>query len=330
MTPVSKTSRSHGEPGLPSLSGALPEVLILGTSIWDPVWAIKVHRSPDWELVHILNGEVVMKIGHQRFPARAGDTLIVPVNTDHRDCFPLDRPLEVLHVHFNWADATRALPMEINRVLPRLPLVVKQAVRERMLDLQDAFRRQVPMFDAMARATLHWALVYLVTACAEQRQPPRRFEDHASGSQRKRLVAEAQAYIREHLREPMTLERIASALGVSPYHLSHVFSRESRFTLTSHLIRCRLERAAELLRTQPMTVHEVAYAVGFDDSGYFGKVFRRHYGVTPIQFRQGRRPSGGARNSHPAQKVPIAKRSGTPEHVRQWKDKVQQLRRTRP
>jgi AraC-like DNA-binding protein len=315
MSPVFRTSKSRGEQELRSLSGALPEVRLLATSIWDPIWGTKIHRSPDWELVHILNGEVVMKVGHQRFPARAGDTLIVPVNTDHRDCFPLDRPFEVLHVHFDWADAARALPLEINRALPRLPLVVKQVVRERMLDLQDAFRRQVPMFDAMARVTLHWALMYLVTACAEQRQPRQRGEDRASGLQRKRLVAEAKAYVREHLREPVTLERIAMALGVNPYHLSHVFSRESHFTLTSYLIRCRMERAAELLRTQPLTVHEVAYAVGFDDPGYFGKVFRRHYGVTPLQFRQGRHPAVRARISHPTQKAPIEKRRGTTENT---------------
>jgi AraC-like DNA-binding protein len=77
-----------------------------------------------------------------------------------------------------------------------------------------------------------------------------------------------------------------------------------------------MKRAAEFLRTQPLTVYEVAYAEGFDDPGHFEKVFRRHYGVTPLQFRKGRHPAGRARISHPAQEAPIVKRRGATENAR--------------
>ena len=57
----------------------------------------------------------------------------------------------------------------------------------------------------------------------------------------------------------------------------------------------RMERAAEMLATGPMTVREVAHRVGYRQPAQFAKAFRRHHGVSPSAFRGERRagPVGG-------------------------------------
>ncbi|WP_217902300.1 AraC family transcriptional regulator [Siphonobacter sp. BAB-5385] len=46
----------------------------------------------------------------------------------------------------------------------------------------------------------------------------------------------------------------------------------------------RLKKAAQLLTSQPLTIYEVAYAVGFDDRKYFSKEFKKYFGQTPSEY----------------------------------------------
>ena len=95
----------------------------------------------------------------------------------------------------------------------------------------------------------------------------------------------ARAYLETHYAEILTLEGIAEALGVSPFHLSHVFSRESRTTLFAHLTDLRMARAADLIEQGGLTVTEVSEKVGYTSPNYFSKVFRRHFGCAPSEYR---------------------------------------------
>jgi two-component system response regulator YesN len=60
-------------------------------------------------------------------------------------------------------------------------------------------------------------------------------------------------------------------------------------TLNNYLSRYRVQQAKALLATGDLTVTEVAMKVGFTDSGYFGRVFRREIGVSPSAFQRGER-----------------------------------------
>jgi two-component system response regulator YesN len=94
----------------------------------------------------------------------------------------------------------------------------------------------------------------------------------------------ARQYLAEHYTHPITLEEIAAAVGVSAFHLSHVFSEESEFSLFAYLTALRLEKARELLQAGGHNVSEVAAAVGYESSNYFSKVFRKHFGRPPSEF----------------------------------------------
>ena len=82
-----------------------------------------------------------------------------------------------------------------------------------------------------------------------------------------------------------TLDQIAAALQVSPFHLSRVFSQESDFSLFGYLATVRLTKARQLLLEEDLPVAEVAYAVGYASPNYFAKVFRKAFGHPPSRTR---------------------------------------------
>jgi AraC-like DNA-binding protein len=78
---------------------------------------------------------------------------------------------------------------------------------------------------------------------------------------------------------------IAGELGISPRTVQNVFAAMGT-TPVGHVAVQRLERAAELLTSNPaISVTEIAYDLGFNDSAYFARCFRQHFGKTPSAYR---------------------------------------------
>ncbi len=94
--------------------------------------------------------------------------------------------------------------------------------------------------------------------------------------------------VRDQLCNPeLNVTFIAQRLECSPDYLSHVFHKETGETLIHYIHRQRMTGAIEVLGNNSMlTVAEIAWACGFANAGYFTRVFRKHTGLTPIDYRR--------------------------------------------
>jgi DNA-binding response OmpR family regulator len=105
----------------------------------------------------------------------------------------------------------------------------------------------------------------------------------------RRIARMAMAFVHAHYAEQISRQDVAAHIGVSERHLSRCFRQEMGITLNSYLARYRVEQAKVLLAAGDLTITEVAMEVGFTDSGYFGRVFRRETGMSPSAFQRGER-----------------------------------------
>ncbi len=110
------------------------------------------------------------------------------------------------------------------------------------------------------------------------------------GSEAQRVARLAMAYIHEHYAEMMSREALAAAVGVSERYLTRCVKQETGITPVVYLNRYRVRQACRLLETGHMNITEVALACGFNDSTYFGKVFRAEMGISPRAFQRGQHP----------------------------------------
>ena len=137
-----------------------------------------------------------------------------------------------------------------------------------------------------------------------------RAEAGPGNKRRRALMLQARRYLAEHYSGPVCLEDIAHALNISTYYLSHVFSEENDFSLFTYLTTLRMERARELLQAGRLNVSEVARAVGYENSNYFSKVFRKHFARPPtITFPLPRRLLKQGNNSRYSPAMPPCFRS---------------------
>lgn len=98
-------------------------------------------------------------------------------------------------------------------------------------------------------------------------------------------VRNAKIFIHAHLAEPMTLEVVAKAVNVSPFHFCKVFKRATGLTFTDFVNRARVEKAKRMLMRPAARITEVAYDVGFQSLSHFNRSFRRIASESPTEYR---------------------------------------------
>ena len=116
-----------------------------------------------------------------------------------------------------------------------------------------------------------------------------RKEEDVHGS----MVAEARQYIHRHFGESdMSLSGAAEEIGVSPNHLSRIFSQKTGNTFIEYLTEVRMDKAKDLLLATDLPAAEIGMKVGYSDPHYFYYSFKKSQGMTPKEFRQAQNQSG--------------------------------------
>lgn len=121
----------------------------------------------------------------------------------------------------------------------------------------------------------------------EIRQP---FESSAFNAERPdvhddELVIEAQDWLRAHHAEALTIPAVAQQLETSLRSLNRRFRTATGMSPLAYLQQYRLQNARDLLRTSNLSIAEVALQVGYQDSGYFCRLFKQTMKQTPRDYR---------------------------------------------
>lgn len=92
-------------------------------------------------------------------------------------------------------------------------------------------------------------------------------------------------YIHSFYNKPINKEDLAAKLSTHPSHLSRKFKEETKMTLTAYQQMLRINQAKHLLKTENLSVEELAWTIGYEDPSYFARVFKKETGRTPTQYR---------------------------------------------
>lgn len=100
------------------------------------------------------------------------------------------------------------------------------------------------------------------------------------------IYKEALDFIHEHYKENISLEDVVKAVKSNVSSFSVLFKEKTGMTFVQYLTEFRIERAKYLLENSKLTVTEIAEQTGFVNASYFGTVFRKKEGISPLQYRK--------------------------------------------
>ncbi|MNC17321.1 HTH-type transcriptional activator Btr [compost metagenome] len=92
----------------------------------------------------------------------------------------------------------------------------------------------------------------------------------------------------------MTIKRIADTVFMNPTYFCQYFKLQTGETVLDYVTRVRMEQAGRLLRDPLVKLQEVSREVGYQDTRYFSRLFKQHYGQLPSHYRDAHLPPPGA------------------------------------
>jgi AraC-like DNA-binding protein len=100
-----------------------------------------------------------------------------------------------------------------------------------------------------------------------------------------KIVRAAESYVARNYAKKISLEEVAAHVYVSPSYLSRLIKARTGNTFRRIVNMSRITEAVRLLEHTEKSLSEVAFAIGFEDHSYFTKVFKRHVGMNPSDYR---------------------------------------------
>ncbi len=158
--------------------------------------------------------------------------------------------------------------------LKRVPLAHAERLAEEM---EKESEETGPGYEVALRAKLLELLVFLSRAYTKTDTT----EAHALLRVGNVIGALENNYAKE-----WSLDELTAIAHMSRSNLMRVFRKATGQTPIEYLIRLRIQRAMELLRNSDLSITEIALEIGFNDSNYFTRQFRRVLGESPRSFRQ--------------------------------------------
>ena len=101
-----------------------------------------------------------------------------------------------------------------------------------------------------------------------------------------RVFTKAKEFIWRNYNQDISLKKMAEAVGINPFYLSHLFRKEMGISFLEYLTSVRISIAKKLLQQTSLSIIEICLEVGYQDPSHFAKIFRKKEGIRPTEYRK--------------------------------------------
>lgn len=271
-----KHSYKTGENLLNSLS-----VYNVGYQKCDPEYQWGPGVRDHYCIHHILSGSGCYCTGNVSKHLEEGDTFILYPGVELRYQADADKPWEYAWAGFMGADAASLIRnTEFSRETPyilkgRIPT---EKIRDGLERIYNAKGNTYEAAVAMTGEMYSLLAVFMHYAEHEEKEKAIQLT----------YAEKAESYIETNYSYPITIEEIASYVGISRSHLFRSFQNYMNRSPKEYLTEYRIKQACRLLRETDLSVSAIAYSVGFENNLYFSKAFRKQKGESPSEYRKSR------------------------------------------
>ncbi|MFC5528209.1 helix-turn-helix domain-containing protein [Cohnella yongneupensis] len=261
-------------------------------------FSLQVHEHEFTEICYVAEGNGIHYIGGEELKVSPGDLFILPLGTSHvfrpRSTGP-EHALVVYNFIFmadRVAEALGRFPglESLKEALTLLNLVPAQPTWRQVRDSSGTFRSllvQAHQEFLQRRIGFVPRLHSLFIALATEIERHLATTESETPANADNLLGAGISFIRNRFTENITASRAANAAGISIRHFHRLFNQAMGVTFTRYVQNLRIELGCELLRTTRLSVSEIAERTGYQDKGFFVRLFKMRTGQTPRSYRKG-------------------------------------------
>lgn len=224
------------------------------------------------------------------YELQAFDIIGIPPNVLHRTQYPAGDPCKRLIIQFSLPKNVAGLSNEYEQLCSlfhqevpifRFEPELRKKVYRKLNDIFLLAEKTDPMRDLI----IHLKFIEFLTLLYLN-QDQNQYANQAEMTPMEKKIYSITSYIHAHYSEDLSLEFLAQKFYISSYYLSHQFKAITGFTLTEYIQMTRVRNMQSILINTRIPVTEAALICGFTSFSQFNRVFQKHIGMSPSQYRK--------------------------------------------
>ena len=235
---------------------------------------VNVHFHGMFEIYYLTEGSCNYFIGNKSYKLHAGDIALIPQGVIHKTNY-----ISRIHSRLLINCSENLIPRSVFEAVNSGTHVFKSGSARADIDaIFNIIKREYTVRDRFSDEALLSCLTYLFIRIVRLSE---RYTDEIANGQ-KNCSERAVSYIQENYMNKVTLTDAAIFCSVSNEHLSRSFKKQTGVGFNEYLCLFRLNQAEAMLINQPgISISDIAYRCGFNDSNYFSSLFKKVYGISP-------------------------------------------------
>jgi two-component system, response regulator YesN len=186
---------------------------------------------------------------------------------------------EVFYLFGQWQASLEAKSISVKyycNILSHLMEVLFQRIKTKGSQLIQAFQWEINSSSKSVANQIFLAKCREIIKMLEQKRRGNEIDP----------IQTAKDFIAKNIETEISLQEVASKLGLNASYFSQLFKKETGETFVKYRIRLRMERAKELLLRSDIRVIDIPFFIGLNDHPHFTKTFKKYTGETPSEFRK--------------------------------------------
>lgn len=248
------------------------------------------HFHTFFELCILLSPNAIHFIEGIPYEIQAFDIVGISPNRLHKTQYPAGKPCRRLIVQFNMPTHVSGLSNEYEQLMGifnrEVPIFrFDSELQKRLYGKLNDIYQLAPKKDPMRNLIIHQKFVeFLILLFLNQGSNI--YTNESDLTELEQKIYSVAGYIHAHYPEDLSLEFLSGHFGISPSYLSHRFKQVTGFSVTDYIQMTRIRNVQALLINTKIPITEVAEPCGFNCFSQFNRVFRKHIGMSPSQYRK--------------------------------------------
>ncbi|RAP77649.1 AraC family transcriptional regulator [Paenibacillus montanisoli] len=267
---------------------------------------IPSHTHDFVELVFVLEGSAIHEMTGHTYKLSAGDVFVLEPQVYHSYTCSQEQEVTVYNVLFDASflqremEVLQQMPSFVNffylvpflrksqSFVPFHPLQPSQKlqIQSHLQTIYDEYRQRREGYQLVIKTRWIECLVWLSRFHHENRKSMQ-----SSAVSDKEWMDSIIHFVETHYYQPLTLQQLSQLCGMSISSFTAKFKETTGLSLLDYKHMVQIRHAAQLLRTSNSKVLDIALEVGFNDVSFFNRMFRKHIGQTPKEYRRREQPT---------------------------------------
>ncbi len=235
----------------------------------------------DYQLIYIRKGKIYVQFGEETITVTAGNVVLYHPGDPQKYSYLKKDKYESVYVHFSGACAEQTLidlSISEKRILPVLATDEMDLLVEKLLPEHRLSKKGYKILESS---------ILLNMLCLIARSD----QEGADITTAKQKIEKILLKMESNITSNFSVKDYADELFLSVDRFSHLFTETVGVPPHRYMLTLKMNRAKQLLIQTDHSISEIAKFIGFGDPLYFSRIFKKHCGSTPMQFRKSAKQS---------------------------------------